>query len=145
MKKILASLALVFAVVFGASARDTYSRDASSLPQPAQIMLSNNFKAKVAIVKIEKELGHVMGYDVTLNDGTEIEFDAKGNWKDIEVPAGKAVPAVFIPEAAAQYLAREHKSSKVVGIEHSRKGYEVELDNGVDIKFDTNGAFLRYD
>lgn len=145
IKRILIALVAVAAVSASAMARDTYSRDASSLPKAAQTTLKNNFKANISVVKIEKELGRVSEYEVILNDGTEISFDRDGNWKDIEVAATKSVPSAFIPAAITQYIKTAQPNQKVIGISKERKGYEVELTNGVEMKFDKQGKFLRYD
>lgn len=135
----------LIAGVFSASARDTYSRDINVLPKAAQTSLANNFKAKVNHIKIDKELGRISEYDVVLTDGSEITFDRDGNWKDIEVKNGSSVPAKFIPATIAAYIKQNQKNASVVGIEKNRKGYEVELSNGVDMVFNSNGKFVRYD
>ncbi len=145
IRRILIALVAVAAVSASATARDTYSRDAASLPKAAQTTLKNNFKANVSVVKIEKELGRVSEYEVILNDGTEISFDRDGNWKDIEVAANKSVPSAFIPAAIAQYIKTSQPGQKVIGISKERKGFEVELTNGVEMKFDRQGKFIKYD
>lgn len=145
MKKILLLVAMAFCMAVGASARDTYSRDASVLPEAAQVTISNNFKARVSIVKIEKNLGRISEYEVILDDGSEISFDSKGNWENIEVGQGRSVPEGFVPAAVREYVKKNHKGNKIVGIERERSGYEVELSGGIDMKFDNGGRFLRYD
>lgn len=145
MKKFV--LALIVALGFGATAAasDTYAHDASVLPQSAQNVIANNFKAKVSVVKIEKDFGRVSEYDVTLNDGSEISFDRHGNWKDIEVNASKSVPSSIVPQGVKNYVSSKHAGQRIVGIEKNRNGYDVELSNGVDIKFDKEAQFIRYD
>ncbi len=145
MKRLLAILALAATVALGASAKDTYAHDASVLPEAARNTISNNCKATVSVVKIDKDFGRVSEYEVILNDGTEISFDAKGNWKNVETNKSKSVPSGFIPEGVRKYVAANHKGLHVVGIEKERKGYDVELSNGVDMKFTQDGKFIRYD
>lgn len=144
MKKLLLMLALIVGV-FSASARDTYSHDVNVLPKAAQTVLSNNFKAKVNHIKIDKEFGRVSEFDVVLNDGTEITFDKNGNWKDVEVKIGSSVPSFFIPNAISNYIKNNQKKAAVVGIEKNRSGYDVELSNGVEMKFNSEGKFIRYE
>ncbi|MDE7160186.1 MAG: PepSY-like domain-containing protein [Muribaculaceae bacterium] len=38
-----------------------------------------------------------------------------------------------------------HKGASIVGIEKERYGYEVELSNGIEMRFDKQGRFVRYD
>ncbi len=144
MKKLL----IIFAVligVFTASARDNYSHHAADLPNSAQVVLKNNFKADVSHIKIEKNFGKIKEYDVVLTDGTEITFDSHGNWKDIEVRQNASVPASLVPKAIADYVKQNQKNAKITGIEKEKSGYEVELSNGVEIKFNTAGQFLRFE
>ena len=80
-----------------------------------------------------------------LTDGTEISFDRQGNWKEVETSAQKSVPSAFVPAAAQRYVKEQHKGQHIVGIERTRGGYDVELSNGIDIKFNDAGSFVKYD
>lgn len=145
MKKLMMIAVMVLSVVFGASARDEYSHDLNTLPPAARTLLKSGFKAGLSHIKIDRELGKIKDYTVILTDGSEIEFDNKGNWKDIEVSYGKSVPASFVPTGVTEFVKKNHKGAKIVGIEKNRHGYEVELSSGVEIIFDSNGAFKKYD
>lgn len=145
MKKIVLLIVLMFATALGMQARDQYAHDGSVLPPAAQQIIKNNFKAKVSVVKIEKEFGRVSEYDVVLDDGSEITFDRNGNWRDVETSARKSVPSGFLTPMMRDYIKRNHPKAKVVGIEKNRSGYDVELSDGVEMKFNVAGQFLRYD
>ena len=144
MKKILTLLLLAVSVL-SVSARDTYSRDVNVLPASARTVLNNNFKSKVSFIKIDKTLGSIDEYEVVLQDGSEITFDKNGNWKDIEVRAKGSVPSTLIPTGITNFVKNNQKKTNIVGIEKERGGYTVDLANGVEIKFDKNGNFVRYD
>ncbi len=145
MKKIILMLMAVLGLSATAMARDTYAHDASVLPQSAQTMLSSNFKAKVSVVKIDKTLGRIDDYEVILTDGTEISFDRNGNWDNVETSNAKSVPAGLVPEIIRNYVSRNHSGVHIVGIDKEHHGYDVELSDGIDMKFDKDGRFLRYD
>lgn len=145
IKKLLIALIAVVGLSSAATARDVYSHDGSVLPKAAQTTIANNFKAKVSIVKVDKEFGRISDYETILTDGTEITFDRDGNWENIEVNISKSVPSAFVPASIASYVKKNQPGTRIVGIEKERKGYEIELSNGVDIKFDTAGNFVRYD
>lgn len=145
IKKILIAAVAVFGMAFGMQAKDTYAHDASVLPKAAQTTISNNFKSKVSLVKIDKDFGRISEYEVILGDGTEISFDRNGNWDNVEVNVDKSVPAGFIPKGVAAYVKKTYPGQRIVGIDKERNGYDVELSNGVDMKFDKAGNFLRYD
>lgn len=145
MKKILLLLAVLIGTATATFARDTYAHDASALPKAAQAAIKNNFKAKVSVVKIDKDFGRISEYDAVLIDGTEISFDADGNWKDIEVANNKSVPASMFPASISQYVKSAQKGQRIVGIEKERGGFDVQLSNGIEMKFDKKGQFVRYD
>lgn len=145
MKKFISALLIAFVATGIATARDTYAHDASVLPTAAQTVLAQNFKAKVSVVKIEKDFGRVSEYEVILMDGTEVSFDAKGNWDNIEVNRDKKVPDSMVPAAIRDYVSKHQKGTRIIGIDKERRGYDIELSNGVEMKFDKAGNFLRYD
>ena len=37
-------------------------------------------------------------YEVLLMDGTEIDFDSRGNWEEVSAKKGKTVPATVVPD-----------------------------------------------
>lgn len=145
MKKLLLCLFTAICVFAVASAKDTYAHDASVLPDAAQNVIKKNFKAKVSVVKIDKTFGRVDEYDVTLSDGSEITFDRQGNWKEVETNVNTSVPSAFYPAAIGNYVKKNHSGTRIVGVEKERSGYEITLSDGIDMKFDRQDNFLRYD
>lgn len=145
MKKLFAlMLAIVFAVAV-VSARDRVTTDVNYLPQVAQQILKKHFpKAAVNHIKIDSKTFGGKEYDVVLNNGTEIEFDDKGEWKDIDAGMN-GVPASIVPESIATFVKKNHRGQKIVSIDRSKKGYEVELSGGLDLKFNRYGHFVRID
>lgn len=145
MRRILLTLAILCGSIASMSAGDSYSRNVNDLPPAAKSALATNFKSKVSLIKIDKDFGRVSDYEVILNDGSEITFDRAGNWENIEVAPAKAVPAKFILAPIANYIKANHKGAKIIGIDKDRRGYEVQLSNGLELKFNREGKFLRYD
>lgn len=80
-------------------------------------MLANNFKAKVSVVKIDKDFGRVSEYEVILTDGTEITFDRNGNRDNVEVGVDGHIPSAFIPNTIVQYVKKNQPGQKNVGID----------------------------
>lgn len=144
MKKILMALMMILSFV-GVASADDYAHDASVLPEAAKSVLKKNFKSGVSVVKIDKDFGRVSEYEVVMTDGSEVTFDSKGNWKDVEVCRDKAVPAGFVLKPISDYVSKNHKGMKIVGIEKERSGYDVQLSNGIEMKFSAAGKFRRYD
>ena len=85
-------------------------------------------------------------YEVVLMDGTEIDFDSKGNWEEVSAKKGQVVPVSIIPGFAVNYL-KSHNfvNEGVTKVERDRKGYEIELSTGLSFKFDKKGKFIKAD
>lgn len=105
----------------------------TDLPKPAQELLSKYFP-KTKVQKVEKEWDDGMAaFEVKISGNTEVDFDGKGNWKEV---SGK-VPAGLIPQQIASSVKKDFGNRRIVKIERERDGgYEIELNNGTDIKYD---------
>lgn len=146
MKKMLSLLVMAIVAVQFSFAGDVTTKDVNQLPLSARNFINRHFaKAQVAQIKIDKEMLKSPKYEVVLTNGTEIDFDSKGNWQEIEAAKG-SVPASVIPEFAANYLkAHNFTQERVTKVDRDRNGYEVKLGSGVSFKFDKKGKFLKAD
>ena len=144
MKKLFFIFALILGILT-ASARDKYSHDVNILPAAAQSVLRQNFNSSVSHIKIGKEFGRIREYNVIMTDGSEISFDKHGNWKEIETRRTASVPSGLIPRPISTFVKDNQSKVNVTGIEKKNFGYEVELSNGVDVRFTEKGKFIRYD
>ena len=146
MKKLFLTLAIALAGSFAASAANDYYRDTNNLPQAAKIFLDKNFKhSEVSFVKVEKNFGRIDEYEVVLQDGTEVSFDRNGNWDNVEMPVKKSVPGEIVPPEIARYVGQNYPKQRIVSIDKESGGYEVELSDGLDLKFNKAGQFKRID
>lgn len=143
MKKLLllATIALGLAT---AACTEKYSHDAGNLPEQAKQTISQNFQSAVSLVKEDNE-GLSKEFEVILADGCEITFNGKGDWKNIETPNTMSVPANLIPKPIKDYVLKNHKGASIVGLEKEHNGYNVELSNGVEMDFNEQGIFMKYD
>lgn len=148
MKKILSLLVLAIVAVQLSFAADVITKDINQIAAScAWNFINRHFtKPEVAQIKIDKDLMESTKYEVLLVDGTEIDFDSKGNWEEVSAKKGKTVPATVVPGFAANYLKTHNFVSEgVTKVERDRKGYEIELSTGISFKFDKKGKFLKAD
>lgn len=116
----------------------------SALPQNIADFLQKQFPgATVAYVETDAEHGGVE-YDVTLNDGTEVDFDRANQWEQVDCKV-KAVPAALVPAAIASYVKSNNQGLPITKISRKPYGYEIELNNGLELRFDANGHFAGID
>ena len=120
------------------------AQPAPALPEPITAFLSQHFPdATVALVETDAEHGG-LEYDVTLNDGTEVDFDTRNQWESVDCKV-KPVPAALVPNQIAAYVKTNYNAAAITKIDNKRYGYEVELSNGLDLKFDNTGRFVGID
>lgn len=108
----------------------------TELPKSAQSFIKNHFADQsVAVAKVETDFMD-KSYDVIFTNGDKVEFDKKGKWTKVDCKYGQ-VPQGIIPMPIQKYIAKNYPDAKVIKIELTdRKGYEVDLNNGLDIEFD---------
>lgn len=139
-KKLALALTLLVAGASAAHA-DKYTIDRSQLPETAQQMLTEYFpKAKVGMIKVDRHLLKKTDYDVKLTNGTKIEFNNAGKWTSVDCK-DKEVPSGLIPAAIRRHVKKNYADVKIVGIEKKTLGYEIELSDGVELKYDLLGTF----
>ena len=145
MKKLLSMLAVATAllVAVGCQKNDEVIM-VSNLPREVATFVQVHFP-DVEIVNVVKDYSGRKAYDfeIMLNDGTRIEISKSGQWQDVE-NYKKGVPMSIVPATIQAYVADNHPDAMIVSIDRER-GFEVELNIGVDIHFDKNGNFNRYD
>lgn len=145
MKKLLAMMCCMLLMVSVACARDKVTRDVNQLPTEARALIKDHFPdASISYLKIDKNMFRIEGYDVRLSDGTELEFNTKGQWTDIERKNG-AIPSTIIPDVIKTYMKQNYSGQRVKEIKHNRRGYELKLANGLEVDFDNMGNFLKLD
>ena len=143
MRQIFSFLMVVVLCVCTACADDFTTTDVTSLPAKAQQYLKH-FDSPVAYIEVDNDGVFGKNYDVKLKDGSEIDFDKKGEWKSIDTNL-KPVPATFVHKSIAAYVKKNYPDTFVSKIERDSRGCDVELSNHMDLKFDTNGNFVRFD
>lgn len=116
----------------------------SQLPATVNTFVTKNFPGKtITYAEKDVEFGGTK-YEVMLNDGAKIEFDKKGNWDNVDCKT-KAVPASLVPAAIAQYVKAHYPNTVIVKIDKERGGYEIELSNDLDLKFNSKGKLIGID
>lgn len=117
----------------------------NELPKTAQKFVSDYFaKSTIDYVKMDKETFST-DYKVKFTDGSEIEFDSKGEWTEID--GNKTViPTGFIQKSILTYVKEKFPNTQIVKIEKGRFGkQEVKLSNGLELEFNSKGEFKRID
>lgn len=137
-------LLAIASIGFASCSNETTATDMAQLPEPIQNTVNNNFSSNVISVTTETNTFGNDEYEIFLADGTKIKFEGEA-WDEIEVPLGMSVPREFVLEPIQVYVNQNMPEQTIVKIDRDSKGYEVDLSNGVELKFDTNGTFIKVD
>ena len=126
--------------VMACAGNDKITSDTNILPVSSRQFISD----PVSHIQIEKNLIRISSYDVILTDGTNVEFNHKGEWKEIK-RHGLPIPPAIIPEVIQDLIKKNYSSNKVVKIEKEIRDYEIKLDNGLEMTFDLKGNLIDID
>lgn len=118
-----------------------YARDmivpASALPQNASSFISTHFKnAQIGLVKQD-----IDSFDVTLNDGTEIDFMINGEWKEVDGKY-KAIPTSFLSSAVVSKAQAAQPNAAILEVSKQINGYKFKFNNNMEVYTDMNGNVL---
>ena len=131
--------------VMACAGNDKITSDTNILPVSSRQFISDHFKdIPVSHIQIEKNLIRISSYDVILTDGTNVEFNHKGEWKEIK-RHGLPIPPAIIPEVIQDLIKKNYSSNKVVKIEKEIRDYEIKLGNGLEMTFDLKGNLIDID
>lgn len=134
MKKLITLSVCLFALLGLAKADNDKPISLNELPQKSQKFIKQYFpKNEISYAKMEKEVWDKK-YEVVFVNGEKIEFDKKGDWKEIDCKFS-AVPEALIPSAIKKHLAEQYPQAKVIQIERDSKGYDVKLNNKLELKY----------
>ena len=110
------------------------------LPNAAKTFVAANFPGK-KMIYAERDGGR---YEVRLDDGTEIEFYRNGEWDKVDCYM-LPVPAALVPEPIKQYVKANFPDAVINKIDKERYGYEIELSNNLELKFNKQGMLMQID
>ena len=141
MKQIKFFLAAIMCIlVSNVAMADDTPIPVEQLPAAAKTFVQTNFQGK-RIIYAEKDWN---SYECRLDDGTKIEFNRKGTWKKVDCHM-VAVPAAIVPATIQQYVETSFPGNIITKIDKERYGYEIELSNDIDLKFNYQGMIIGMD
>ena len=109
----------------------------NALPESIKQFIATHFKAQIGLVEMDRK-----SYEIYLTDGTELEFDLMGNWKEIE---SEFAPVDFgvLPPNVANIIKAQHPNATLLEVKRKMSYYKIKLSNKMKIYIDANGTILR--
>ena len=143
MKKQILTLAVTLLLGATAFAQNGITKF-EQLPAKSQEFIKTYFKDHtISYILTDKEFADV-DYKVRFENGTEVEFNAKGEWTDV---SGKqnCIPTGFILTEITEYVNAVHKDVCITDVEREFNRITVELSNKLEIEFNSKGKLISYD
>ena len=144
MKKIMLSVLAVAALAIASAFANDVPISAQKLPAEAQKFLKTHFSQNKVVSAMHDTDISDNDYTVMLDNGVKVEFGPNGKWESVKCRGG-VVPSSIVPAKISAYVSEHYPSLGIEKIECKRYGYEVELTNDLDLKFDLAGKFLGLD
>lgn len=116
----------------------------AALPVNAQTFLKTHFADQEPTYILQDKETFSTDYKVQFANSVEVEFDGKGNWEEVD-GNHNAIPAAIVPKAIASYIKTNFPNIPVIKIDKGKWGYEVDLNNGLELEFNSKGNFIRID
>lgn len=98
----------------------------------------------------EAEIENNGNYEVELNNDVEIIFDAEGNFlgqsvdeNDSDDMDDEDIAVADLPQVIKDYIATNYPDNTIIEAEKDDDGFEVTLNNGVEVEFDAEGNFIK--
>jgi hypothetical protein len=143
--QITLGLSLIAGLFFSLSANAQKTTiKVAELPAKAQTFLKKHFGTENPTYVIKEKETFSTDYKVQFANKIEVEFDGNGDWDEVD-GNHNAIPTAILPATIASYVKTNFKDSQVTGLDKGRWGYEVNLNNGLELEFDSNGKFIRID
>ena len=151
--KILAASFILLSVGTFTSCKDDDTHEVETtitvndLPTAAQAFLKKYFP-EYSVQKIIKNIEeNVTIYEVSLEDGDEVDFDALGEWIQVNSEYGKTIPTGFIPEPIIQTLDYQYNGYGIAEINTSGQNYHLVLSNNqggdsIELVFNQSGEII---
>ena len=141
MKKLSIITAFVAILCFGMTTAKAQNNN--STPEITQFVEQYFPQANILMVNAEWD-----EYEVRLSDGTQLEFNRGSEWKKIDCEHSSiytTVPTELIPDRISSYVNTNFAGQSITKIEKKRRGWDVELNSELEIKFNKNFVVTKID
>ncbi|MCF8217910.1 MAG: PepSY-like domain-containing protein [Bacteroidales bacterium] len=120
----------------------------SNLPQVIIDYVNNNHSGEnIVKAEFETEDGQDI-YEVYLSNGMELYFDSNGNYLGMDDDSSY-INVSALPQSIKDYISNNYPNAAILYAEEDYDDgqtiYEVKLDNGMELEFDSNGNLLSSD
>lgn len=121
------------------------SKENDQLPSASSLFIKKHFDDSVSIISVLQNMD--LDYEVTLSDGTELSFDRRGEWQELDAKRDNLPKSIknLLPQNSIEYISNNYPDKKIRKIEIKRYGYRIRLNKpaAVELKFSKNGTLIE--
>ena len=143
---ILAITAIIFTINSCRSENSENSEvriEITELPEQSRNFLETNFNG-FQVNRATKDVSSFDEYyEIFLNNGITIDFNRIGEWTEVD-GNGLSIPTSFIDEEIVSYINTNFPTFPIENIDNKPYGYEVDLINNTELRFNTSGKLIGY-
>ncbi len=77
-------------------------------------------------------------------NGDKLKFEKNGEWKEVDCKYSE-VPAAIIPQQIKESINMKYPQAKVLEIDRDARGYDVKLDNRLELEYNNNFELVDID
>lgn len=144
MKKMLFLFVCLFTLHTVARADGDKLIQINQMPKQAQLFIHKYFSdGKIALAKMESNLLN-KSYEVIFTNGSKVEFDKKGQWKEVDCKYS-AVPEAIVPAPILKHVKDNYADNRIIKLERDKKEYEIKLSDRTELKFNQNFKLIDVD
>jgi hypothetical protein len=128
-----------------AKASDDKAISFEELPAQSQQFVNAYFSGQtIALVKMDCDILD-KSYEVIFTNGNKIEFNRRGEWKEIDCKHTQ-LPEQLIPIEIKNFILNNYPNNNIFKIEKDSRGRsEIDLQNGLSLKFDSKYKLIDID
>ncbi len=115
----------------------------SDFPEAIKSWTSTYFPDHPILQVVRERDDFTVTWEVILAEGVYLEFDQEYHITDLSYEPG--LPDSVIPEPIVEYVRTHFPQQLIVEWELNKKSQEVSLKNGLELKFSSDGEFLKID
>ncbi|MDL2239686.1 PepSY-like domain-containing protein [Bacteroidales bacterium OttesenSCG-928-L14] len=143
MKRLSFIIILLLTVQLSAKASNDKAITFEELPVQSQQFIKQHFANQtIALIKMDCDILD-KSYEVIFTNGNKVEFNRRGDWKEIFC---KQMPEEVIPSEIKKYVLKNYPNNAIVKIERESRGrHEIDLQNGLSLKFDAQYNLIDID
>jgi len=140
MKQII--IIAILTLAFASCEKETVLDD-MNIPEEISNYVNTHFPDN-KIIQVVKDVDELeLSYDVILEDSLSMEFNRKK--KIISIEGINKIPDSVIPEKLLNYVNNNYSEQYIIEWNLDNRYQEIELNNGIELKFNKEGEFIRID